>query len=220
MNKESGFFRWLSILADLATLVSILAALFLSLKLKSKNLTGYKINRFFSYFFKVSIILFLLFAVWIYLDFIVRSIWPIGLWWSIDSIRGHVLFYFLVLILVPISLWVICATVWTSSFNTAIDLINFILPVKTRISKQKGVLEIKKAVYAAPNGEIDVTSILRKMVSDNSLTVTANNQLAGDPQYGVTKTLTIIYKYGNKAFEAKLTEGENRTIPEETNPGE
>jgi Domain of unknown function (DUF3395) len=107
----------------------------------------------------------------------------------------------------------ITTTVWTYSFNTAIDLINLVLPKRILLRKKQAVLEILKAIYGIESKEVDVTTILRNMLLNNSLTVTASNQLAGDPNPGIVKKLSIIYKYGNKEQQTEITEGEQVTLP-------
>jgi len=55
-------------------------------------------------------------------------------------------------------------------------------------------LEIIKAIYGTVNKFIDVTTKLNEQVKNNKLSIKASNNIAGDPDVGVPKRLTINYK--------------------------
>ena len=77
-------------------------------------------------------------------------------------------------------------------------------------------LVIVKAEYKTSNKSYDVTEKLKKMVSKNQLTITAGNQLAGDPEYGVLKILEIQYRFGESSIEImRIPENETKTIAKE-----
>ena len=56
----------------------------------------------------------------------------------------------------------------------------------------------KLTILGAVYGIGDVTAKAQSLVSNNSLSVTADNATFGDTFYGVVKTLAIIYQYGNQ----------------------
>jgi hypothetical protein len=78
-------------------------------------------------------------------------------------------------------------------------------------------LEIIKAEYGvfslAQCGMADVTDKLRGLIRDNRLAVTANNQIAGDPAVGVTKTLLVEYTYDGKEYTARAVETKRLQLP-------
>lgn len=81
----------------------------------------------------------------------------------------------------------------------------------------KSPLEIISAIYGSPeqDKQIDVTSIVKDQIINNKLTITANNKIAGDPNLNVVKSLTIIYRIGEKLEQVSILEGATLTIPEE-----
>ena len=81
----------------------------------------------------------------------------------------------------------------------------------------KSPLEIISAIYGSPSIERqkDVTAIMRERVINNKLTITANNEIAGDPDPTVVKSLTILYRVGEKQLQTSILEGVTHTIPEE-----
>ncbi|MBC7288567.1 MAG: DUF3395 domain-containing protein, partial [Armatimonadetes bacterium] len=85
-------------------------------------------------------------------------------------------------------------------------------------------LRIERAVYGLLRtelpGAVDVTAQLSAMVQNNSLTVQASNNIAGDPAYGVVKTLAVRYRVGGELREARVREGEVLQLPRQGETGE
>jgi hypothetical protein len=81
----------------------------------------------------------------------------------------------------------------------------------------KSPLEIISAIYGSPQAEkqIDVTAIVKGLIVNNKLTIRASNDIAGDPDLGVLKNLTILYRIGERQVQATIIEGATHTIPEE-----
>lgn len=70
-------------------------------------------------------------------------------------------------------------------------------------------LTILSAVY----GKADVTNKVRSLISQNSVSVRADNAVFGDPWYGVQKSLVIVYQYGSfKPEVIAVREGQNLKI--------
>ncbi|MBS1917529.1 MAG: DUF4935 domain-containing protein [Bacteroidetes bacterium] len=80
----------------------------------------------------------------------------------------------------------------------------------------KSPLEILSAIYGShqPEKQIDVTSILKERIANNKLTITASNDIVGDPDPGVVKSLTIHYRIGERQVQATIIEGATDTIPQ------
>ena len=81
----------------------------------------------------------------------------------------------------------------------------------------KSPLEIISAIYGSPpiEKQIDVTALMRERIVNNKSTITGNNEIAGDPDPGVVKSLTIVYKIGERQEQIVIPEGVTKTIPEE-----
>ncbi len=82
-----------------------------------------------------------------------------------------------------------------------------------------GVLEIVKAIYGTDAKSLDVTEHLRRKVSDNKLTITASNKIAGDPHRNVVKELRISYRYDGKDGLIVIPEEETASLPEQKAAG-
>ncbi len=78
-------------------------------------------------------------------------------------------------------------------------------------------LEIISAKYGTPQTDklTDVTELLVTKIVNNRLTITASNDLAGDPDPGIVKSLTILYRIGQRQMQATIMEGVTHTIPDE-----
>jgi hypothetical protein len=76
-----------------------------------------------------------------------------------------------------------------------------------------GTFEILKAVYWTRNSKVDVTEAVRSKIHHNSLTVTADDSLGGDPEFAAEKQLTIRYEAGGVILEKTLWENETVTLP-------
>jgi hypothetical protein len=74
-------------------------------------------------------------------------------------------------------------------------------------------LLIEKAIYqATPDKFLDVTMIVQKMVTNNSLVITSSNSLAGDPLRYTIKNLIINYKFGKNNETKIVTVPETKTL--------
>ncbi len=68
--------------------------------------------------------------------------------------------------------------------------------------------------FAGQTGTVwkDVTEIVRAAVKDNRLTITASNEIFGDPIYGVVKTLHVRFRTGLRVQERRVSEGATLTL--------
>lgn len=85
-------------------------------------------------------------------------------------------------------------------------------------------IEIVKAEYGvvtlAASRMIDVTEKLNLLINNNSLSVTADNRLAGDPADGTVKAMLVEYLYGDQAYTLRLGEHETLKLPSANLPAE
>ena len=74
-------------------------------------------------------------------------------------------------------------------------------------------LTVKKAVYGVLEGTLDVTDKVAAAVSDNSLSISADNDTLGaDPANGIAKVLTVNYTVDGIAQTKTANEGDTLTI--------
>lgn len=74
-------------------------------------------------------------------------------------------------------------------------------------------LEILDAIYYTPKQSKNVTEQARNKVANNRLVMDANNEIAGDPEYGVVKKLKIKYRYSGETLEKEVAEGQTIILP-------
>ncbi|MHC4622370.1 MAG: serine hydrolase, partial [Planctomycetota bacterium] len=74
-------------------------------------------------------------------------------------------------------------------------------------------LHIVSAKYGASNTWRDVSKQLREKICDNSLSIVASNDIAGDPLFGVVKSLRVDYVLDGERRTAQAQEGQWLHIP-------
>ena len=76
-------------------------------------------------------------------------------------------------------------------------------------------MKIIKAQYGQffPSGIVIATEVLQKLISNNHLQATINNNLLGDPFFGVVKELRVNYTVGGKLRHATVKENQQLNIP-------
>ena len=74
-------------------------------------------------------------------------------------------------------------------------------------------LEIINGRYGAQDKWVDVTKIVKEKIEDNTLSVHAGNNLAGDPIEGEPKELIILYKADGIVKLTSAKEGKTLSIP-------
>lgn len=81
------------------------------------------------------------------------------------------------------------------------------------VPSPKGKLVILKAIYGTAKKSVDVTSQLNGLITNNTLSTSASNNLAGDPDFGTVKTLELQYSVNGTKFTRTYKEGENVILP-------
>ena len=221
MNLNSDFFKTVSTIADFLTLVTVISAIPFALLRKNENLLAFKVSRFLHYILRTAFIILaivIIFQLAKFLYFIILlslkgSITDTNFGWESGYEFQHIVSYFISTAIGLSLFWIISSFLWTSSFNKAKDFLNLFLPKGKLLSKQQSPLEILSAIYKTSQKEIDVTPAVRQRVVDNKLTIMSSNEIAGDPDPGVVKTLVINYRIGRNNSEVKVTEGDTLTIP-------
>ena len=73
-------------------------------------------------------------------------------------------------------------------------------------------LLIIEAKYGAKDSFFDVKNIISKMIINDTLSICASNELAGDPINGVPKKLYIEYKFEGDKNSKYIEVNESETI--------
>ncbi|MGA2714668.1 MAG: hypothetical protein ABSG41_16325 [Bryobacteraceae bacterium] len=74
--------------------------------------------------------------------------------------------------------------------------------------------QIINAFWGAQGRSRDVTRILKERIRDGRLHIQASNQeMRGDPIYGVVKTLTVVYEVRGRRREVRIPEGGFLDLP-------
>jgi hypothetical protein len=221
MDFNSNFFKTISLVADILTLVTVLSAIPFALLKRKQNLFAFKISKFLHYLLRCCIMLVLTIIIFRLAEFVYfilllstkhqiddsNYVWETGKEWQ------HLVSYFVSGSIALSLLWIMCSFVWTSSWNLAKEFFNLFLPKNKLFIRQESPLEILNATYKTTYNQIDITQLARQMISQNKLTIKASNELAGDPHPGAVKALIINYRIGQKTFESQVTEGETLSIP-------
>lgn len=80
--------------------------------------------------------------------------------------------------------------------------------------KKAPSLEILSAKYYAKGIVRDVRAKIVEKIKDGTLNfVILNDDLGGDPLYGASKTLAIVYKHNNEIKAVELSEGQTVILP-------
>lgn len=73
--------------------------------------------------------------------------------------------------------------------------------------------EILEADYGTTHSNLDVAAELNDRIRGGSLKTIASNGLMGDPEFGVVKNLTVIYRYGGALMTNQFREGDIVILP-------
>ncbi|HEX9048846.1 MAG TPA: hypothetical protein VF988_17605 [Verrucomicrobiae bacterium] len=76
--------------------------------------------------------------------------------------------------------------------------------------------EIVEASYGTDRTNLDVAAELSDRIQKNSLKVVADNSLAGDPDFGRVKTLSVVYRVGGTLWTNQFREGDIVVLPPES----
>jgi hypothetical protein len=220
INLDSQGFRWFYLFAHSLAVFSILGAFVLGFKQKKKSLIWFRVSRVLDYGFRIfliAIILLCLFGLW---EFAFIAVWQSDGYWSNAHIVGYLISYLLTFVVGILIVWLVISIIWRISLVRIIARIESLianipyLPGRPRGSG----LVIDKAIYGTLNNKVDVTDILNAMIGDNKLFVIASNSLAGDPEPGQPKTLTVTYRYHGKQLTRLAQEGYELKLPPDDHP--
>jgi hypothetical protein len=75
--------------------------------------------------------------------------------------------------------------------------------------------ELLGANYWTDTTNLDVTAELRARIRGDSLKAIASNNLKGDPEFGQTKHLTVVYRFGGVIMTNAFREGDLVILPKE-----
>jgi len=73
--------------------------------------------------------------------------------------------------------------------------------------------EILEARYGTDLTNMDVVAELNDRIRGGSLKIIASNQLAGDPDFGHVKSLTVVYRFGGAIQTNQFREGDVVILP-------
>lgn len=77
-------------------------------------------------------------------------------------------------------------------------------------------LQILQASYGTDRTNLDVSAELGDRIRGGGLKVIASNRLAGDPDFGNVKSLTIVYRFGGTVVTNQFREGDAVILPPES----
>jgi hypothetical protein len=80
--------------------------------------------------------------------------------------------------------------------------------------------EVLSANYWTANTNMDVAAELQERVRGSRLKAVASNNLKGDPDFGQTKHLTVVYRVGGVVRTNEFQEGDVIILPQEQNGSE
>lgn len=216
MREDLNALKIIGIVADVITISGITILTVMSSIRKNKDLIGFKINLYLTYFIRSVLIVVFVGIILLYIQkpynffLTVFKGYANGELWEKGKEIQHIIAYFITTVLVLSVLWTLSTIVWTSSFKYAFDFFNLLLPgrpFKYKL-KIKSKLDILSAIYGSDTNTIDITEVLRQMVNDEKLRIIANNELGGDPHPNVKKKLKVTYKKGAYPKTVEVIEDE------------
>jgi hypothetical protein len=78
--------------------------------------------------------------------------------------------------------------------------------------------QILEADYGTTRSNLEVSAALYDRMRGGSLKTVAGNKLAGDPDYGHVKNLTVVYRFGGVVMTNQFGEGDIVILPPEAAP--
>jgi len=213
----------LAVVANVMTILGIGGLLTFGIFTKDINLLGRKVFKFVVFTFRFAVILFLLVASYLFFNipygFVLLLLknsmqsfyWEAGREWEhivaylVGALITLVPFFLLILVTATSSLYY-PKLFWNKVFGG-----RFALDVSTY--GKFAQLQIIEATYGSKSHTVDVAHTLQSLVDSGKLRVLASNQLAGDPHYGVVKTLVVKYKLDDEEHETQVREDDYLQIP-------
>ena len=192
MGSIHTFKDWLSLIADIATIIALIGITSFGYIRKNKDLLAFKINEFIKFIIKLTLTLaigYLFITLVIYISTKLPSSW--------NSLGKGAVISVVAVVLLTV-LWLLSTILWTLSLKYILNFWNFkALKELSKELTRDTELIIEEAVYKANDAKFfNVTEKLKEMILKNTLKVTSSNFLAGDPLFGVPKSLIINYRFG------------------------
>jgi hypothetical protein len=220
MEKFNSVKELISIVADGITIITLIWAFFYGIIKKNKNLLGLRINEFIGFILKLALLTFFSILI-VYLSYaiylLILTITKFNgsnTFWEKEYPLPHVLGYLISGAIGLTLIWLVGTIIWTGSLKYARSLWD-ITKLKNLFSEflSDKELLIDKAIYqATPDNYLDVTTVVQKMVANNSLIITSSNSLAGDPLRYTIKNLIISYRFGKENEQKTVTVPETQTL--------
>jgi hypothetical protein len=101
---------------------------------------------------------------------------------------------------------------FTQFINFADELIERLEYIYDKQPKEFTSLKVLKALYGTPKNSVDATKALNLLINNNRLEFIANNEIAGDPDVGTVKKLSITYEINGKEYTKIYNEGDKVII--------
>lgn len=76
--------------------------------------------------------------------------------------------------------------------------------------------QVLQASYGTDHTNLDVSAELNDRIRNGGLKMIANNNLAGDPDFGIVKSLTVVYRSGGSLMTNQFREGDVVILPPES----
>ncbi len=76
--------------------------------------------------------------------------------------------------------------------------------------------QVLQASYGTDHTNLDVSAELNDRIRNGSVKAIANNNLAGDPDFGIVKSLTVVYRSGGTVMTNQFREGDVIILPPES----
>ncbi|MBN2863378.1 MAG: hypothetical protein JXN62_09475 [Bacteroidales bacterium] len=208
MGNIHSFKDWVSLIADIATIIALIGLSTFGYIRKNKDLIAFKINEFIKFIIKLTITLVIGYLFFILIFFINTKL--LSSW----NLLGKITIISILVIILLTILWLTSTIFWTMSLKYVRNFWNFkAFKELSKELKRDTELVIEEAIYKANDVKyFNVTEKLKEMILKNTLKVTSSNFLAGDPLYGVPKSLIISYRFGKNSEIQTIVVKENETV--------
>src|SRR5258706_12738531 len=194
MGDKVDIVKIIAIAADIVTITGVTVLAVISSIRRNKELLAFKVNLFLTYSLRAVLIIIFVGLTLVVIKEPYAMVLAIfkgssnGELWENGKELQHILAYFAVGVIEIIVVWIFGTIVWTSSTVYATNFINILVPGRPfKGRKSIPSLEILSAIYGSDIHTVDLTDILRQMIVDSKLKVTANNLLGGDQHPGIGK---------------------------------
>ena len=215
INLDAQPFKWFYFFAHTLEIISIVAAAVYGIKERKKSLIGFRVSTVLDYAFRLFLIAGFALCLYIVWDWAFRLFWGAMAYWRNDAPLALLATYCLSVAFGIVAISITIKYISKISLNAILEGIQILISRIPLFRKkpQAPSLTIDKAIYWTPNANVDVTTVLNKMILNNTLTAVASNDLAGDPDYGTKKILIVNYREGGVEQIQAFPEGAEIRLP-------